>query len=194
MERYAHRVFRPLAVRPRPAVHVRRAGGMRAQRGRGRAELHPARVAFLVAGAHVPADVVRPEEAPDVPGGGGERHLEREHLPAGVRVAGEMDRMAMIAPAGPAAERLAAQRRARCAGDNSIVQPGQVGQLRQTARVRRIAASPATRNPRPPVPGGRACSDRKCPEYFFVAGVERQRLLRGGSAPMAFMKSAYISS
>ena len=162
MEADAHRVFRLPAVRPWTAIHVRRAGGMRAQGRRGGAELDPSRIAFLVAAAHVPADVVRPEEAPDVPGGRGERHLEREHIPAGVRVAGEMDRMAMVAPAGPAAETLTAQVVPARAAIIVLVQPGQVGQMRQAARVRQIAASPATRNPRPPFPGGRACSDRKC--------------------------------
>src|ERR1700684_599272 len=107
---------------------------MRAQGGRQRPELYPAGVTFLIATAHVTADVVGPEEATDIAGRGSEGNLERQHLPTRVGVTGKMDRMAMVAPAGPTAEGLPAQTISACVLVVIMIQPREVRQVRQAAR------------------------------------------------------------
>src|ERR1017187_787112 len=125
-----HRFLRLRAVLPGPSIHLGTAGGMGAQGGRQRPELHPAGVTFLIATAHVTADVVGPEEATDIASRGGERNLEGQHLPTRVGVTGEVDRVAIVSPARPTAEGLTAQTISTCVLIVIMIQPGEVRQVR----------------------------------------------------------------
>ena len=171
----AHGSLGPRRISPRPAIHADLASRVRAQRRAQRSKLTPPGVGFLVAAAHVPADVMGPKETADITGCCRKRHLECQHLPAGVGIAGEVNRMPVVAPAGPAAEGLAPGPAALRAAVVIVIQPCQILDVRHAARERillpvqppEIDAIFFQCRMRVPV---------KCLEVLPVAGIERQCL------------------
>ncbi len=91
---------------PRTLVVEMAFGAVDAQNRAERAELHPAGEQFAVpVAADVPADVVAPPTVGHVRGRGGHVRLKAQRIPRHVAVAGEADRIAVVAPRRPSAKR-----------------------------------------------------------------------------------------
>lgn len=76
---------------------------MDSQRCRHRPELYPARQQFAATGFLMASYVMCPEEASGVAARYGKFYLKRQHVPVGVCVAREVERMAVVTPSAPAA-------------------------------------------------------------------------------------------
>ena len=184
MRRGAHGVFGPGRVVPGASVRLGIARGVRAQDRAGRTELAPAGIGLFVAPAHVTADVVGPEEAADVARRGCERHLEGEHRKARIGVPGEMDRVPVVAPPRPAGEGQAALPVLGGVVIQEGIQPEQVGQVGDGARVR-VLLPVQPPEVYPVFLQGREDGGEQGVHVRLGTGIERQRLLCGGVCPHA---------
>ncbi len=131
----AHGGLRPIGIGPGPAIQAGIAGRVGAKRGGKRPELARPGVRFLIASAHVTADIVRPEKGADIPARAGEGNLEGQHLPTRIGVTGKLDRVAVIAPSGPAGKGLTPPTILGAAGVVVEIEDLEIGDLRQAEGV-----------------------------------------------------------
>jgi len=128
-------------IDPGAAVVERVVGAVDAQDGAEDAILHPAQVQLRRFDAQVmPADVVAPPAIGDISSGGGEVRLEGQRLPANERVAGEADRVAMVAQAAPAGE-----------DEGSLACPPQIQKVEVVQPPQRVKTRQAGKRPLLPV-------------------------------------------
>ncbi|CDD26137.1 unknown [Alistipes sp. CAG:29] len=171
-----------LAADPRTAVEPRVLGRMYAQGGRKGAELRPAHRQLGVRIAAEPADIMRPVVAARVAAGSRELNLESQHFPVGLRVARELDRMAMVTPTRPTAVTGAAQPLALGLAVVELVDPLQ----RRGAVAAHLGIEVVLLPVEPPeigahILGGMVRMFEKRLHVFPVAEVEKQRM--GGVGP-----------